>query len=330
MFSNVSRKYIIKPYPKTMSILGERMKTRLLDGRQLGKALTDRIRQELELAGIKPGLAVVLVGDNEASKLYVGSKQKKAQELGMRSFLHRLPADISEDELLGEIEMLSGRDDVHGILVQLPLPSHMDPYRVQQHIPPAKDVDGLNPFNQGALVLGRPTLVPCTPLGILYLLSAYGIPLEGKHAVIVGRSAIVGKPMALLLLEMNASVSVCHSKTKDLGRHTIQADIVVAAVGRPGLIQKTQIKEGATVVDVGQNRLETGRLVGDADLDGLVGHAGFLTPIPGGVGPMTVALLMWNTLLAFLLQEKPKAVRLPMLEGIHERLFGHLNLPLVS
>lgn len=304
------------------------METRLLDGRMLGKMLTDRIGHEIERAGIKPGLAVVLVGDNEASKLYVGSKQKKAQGLGMGSFLHRLPSDISEDELLGEIETLSGRNDVHGILVQLPLPPHIDPYKVQLHIPPTKDVDGLNPFNQGALLLGRPTLVPCTPLGILYLLAAYGIPLEGKQAVIVGRSSIVGKPMALLLLEMNASVSVCHSKTKGLGRYTIQADIVVAAVGRPGLIQKTHLKEGTAIVDVGQNKLETGKLVGDTDLDGLVGHAGFLTPIPGGVGPMTVALLMWNTLLAFLLQERPKGVRLPMLEGIHERLFGHLNLPL--
>lgn len=301
------------------------METRLLSGTALAKNLTDRIRKELLYAKAQPGLAVVLVGKNEASRLYVGRKQKKAQELGMRSVLCSFPHDIPEEELLGEVESLSQRPDIHGILIQLPLPPHIDPYRLQECIPSLKDVDGFNPYNQGLLLLGRPRLIPCTPLGILYLLVENGVQLKGKRAVVVGRSTIVGKPMALLLLQMHASVSVCHSKTLDLANYTRKADIVVAAMGRPGYLQKDHIQEGAVVVDVGQNRLPSGDLIGDTDIPRLMGHAGCLTPVPGGVGPMTVALLMWNTLLAFLLQEGPGKARLPRLGTLHEDLFGHLG-----
>jgi methylenetetrahydrofolate dehydrogenase (NADP+)/methenyltetrahydrofolate cyclohydrolase len=261
-----------------------------------GKALGAKVREEVAAAVAElghVGLATVLVGDDPASHIYIDLKQKAAQEAGMDARDLKLPATVSEDELLATLAELNADDSVDGILVQLPLPDHLDETRVIEAIAPEKDVDGIHPVNAGRLYLGRPGLVPGTPLGIMRMLDEYEIPLEGARAVVVGRSAIVGKPMAHLLLQRNATVTICHSRTQDLERHTLDADVLVAAVGRAHLISPDMVKAGATVIDVGMNRGEGKRVVGDVD-PGAMERAAYMTPVPGGVGPMTIAMVLQN------------------------------------
>lgn len=264
-----------------------------------GKRLADRVRSEVaaeaaELAHVT--LATVLVGDDPASHIYIGHKHRAASEVGIKPRDLRLPAESEEDEVLALVEDLNSDDAVDGVLVQLPLPRHVDEARVTASIDPMKDVDGLHPFNAGQLYLGRRTFVPATPLGIMRLLDEYRIQTAGTRAVVVGRSQIVGKPVAMLLLQGNATVTICHSQTDDLRRHTADADILVAAVGLPGVVTRDMVKQGATVIDVGITRTGAG-LVGDVD-DGAAEVAGHITPVPGGVGPLTVALLLENTVRA--------------------------------
>jgi methylenetetrahydrofolate dehydrogenase (NADP+)/methenyltetrahydrofolate cyclohydrolase len=278
-----------------------------------GKALGARVREEVaasvaELGHV--GLATILVGDDPASHIYIDLKQKAATQAGMDARDLKLPADTSEDELLATIAEVNADDDVDGLLVQLPLPDHIDENRVIEAIAPEKDVDGIHPVNAGRLYLGRPTLVPGTPLGIMRMLDEYEIPLEGARAVVVGRSAIVGKPIAHLLLQRNATVTICHSRTHDLERHTLDADVLVAAVGRTHLISADMVKAGATVIDVGMNRDESSRKVlGDVD-PGAMERAAFMTPVPGGVGPMTIAMVLQNAATAARLR-RPAAIATP-------------------
>jgi methylenetetrahydrofolate dehydrogenase (NADP+)/methenyltetrahydrofolate cyclohydrolase len=276
------------------------MTARLLDGKKVAQGIREDVAkktEELKSVGLTPGLTVVLVGDDPASKVYVGQKEKACKEVGFKSDLLELSGATTQEELLEVIGRLNGDPSVHGILVQLPLPSRIDPDAVLEAIDPAKDVDGFHPVNVGHLVAGIPCMVPCTPLGVVRMLESYGIDLAGKHAVIVGRSAIVGKPMAHLLLAKDCTVTICHSRTPDLASFTRQADLLVAAVGRPRLITADMVKPGAVVVDVGINRLETG-LVGDVDFEAVREVAGWVTPVPGGVGPLTIAMLLENTLTA--------------------------------
>jgi methylenetetrahydrofolate dehydrogenase (NADP+) / methenyltetrahydrofolate cyclohydrolase len=275
-----------------------------------GKALGAKVREEVaasvaELGHV--GLATVLVGDDPASHIYIDLKQKAAQAAGMEARDLKLPADTSEEDLLATIAELNADDDVDGLLVQLPLPDHIDENRVIEAIAPEKDVDGIHPVNAGRLYLGRPTLVPGTPLGIMRMLDEYEIALEGARAVVVGRSAIVGKPMAHLLLQRNATVTICHSRTQDLQRHTLDADVLVAAVGCTHLISADMVKAGATVIDVGMNRDESSRKVlGDVD-PGAMERAAYMTPVPGGVGPMTIAMVLQNAATAARLR-RPAAI----------------------
>jgi methylenetetrahydrofolate dehydrogenase (NADP+) / methenyltetrahydrofolate cyclohydrolase len=264
-----------------------------------GRALAARIREELkgEIAEFgEVRLATVLVGEDPASQIYIRLKHKAAEEVGIQAIDNRLPQDTPENELIELVEELNEDDAVDGILVQLPLPSHLDEARAIREISPVKDVDGLHPFNAGQLYLGRPTLVPATPLGIMALLAEHRIHLEGANAVVVGRSDIVGKPVAHLLLQANATVTICHSRTVDLPRQTLEADVLVVAVGSPEFVTADMVKQGSAVVDVGINRTEEG-IVGDVDPDAAE-HAAFLTPVPGGVGPMTIAMLLRNTVKA--------------------------------
>jgi methylenetetrahydrofolate dehydrogenase (NADP+) / methenyltetrahydrofolate cyclohydrolase len=265
-----------------------------------GKALAEKVRAQVarevsQLGGV--GLATVLVGDDPASHIYIDLKHKAAQAAGMEARDLKLPADITEEELLTAIEELNEDDSVDGLLVQLPLPDHLDENRIVEAIAPQKDIDGIHPFNAGQLYLGRPTLVPGTPLGVMRMLDEYGIPLEGARAVVVGRSAIVGKPMAHLLLQRNATVTICHSRTQDLQRHTLDADVLVAAVGRTHIIGADMVKAGAAVIDVGMNRGEGKKVYGDVD-PSAAELAAYMTPVPGGVGPMTIAMVMQNTVTA--------------------------------
>jgi methylenetetrahydrofolate dehydrogenase (NADP+) / methenyltetrahydrofolate cyclohydrolase len=267
----------------------------LMDGRALAERIRSETAQDVdELGGL--GLATVLVGDDPASQIYIRLKHEAATAAGIEAVDRRLPADVPEDDLLELVATLNADDAVDGVLVQLPLPDHLDEARVIRAVDPVKDVDGYHPYNAGHLYLGRPTHVPATPLGILRLLNEYRIPLAGARAVVVGRSQIVGKPMAMLLMHQNATVTICHSRTEDLGRQTLDADVLVAAVGHAGLISPDMVKQGATVIDVGMNRTDAG-LTGDVD-PGVAEVAGHLTPVPGGVGPMTVALLLANTVRA--------------------------------
>jgi methylenetetrahydrofolate dehydrogenase (NADP+)/methenyltetrahydrofolate cyclohydrolase len=269
----------------------------LIDGKALGAKVREEVAESVAALG-HVGLATVLVGDDPASHIYIDLKQKAATEAGMEARDLKLPADLSEDELLATIAELNAADDVDGLLVQLPLPDHIDENRVIEAIAPAKDVDGIHPLNAGRLYLGRPTLVPGTPLGIMRMLDEYEISLEGARAVVVGRSAIVGKPMAHLLLQRNATVTICHSRTQDLERHTLDADVLVAAVGRTHLISADMVKTGATVIDVGMNRDESSRKVlGDVDPSAME-EAAYMTPVPGGVGPMTIAMVLQNAVTA--------------------------------
>ena len=266
-----------------------------------GKAVAARVRAEVAEAvrqlESKPGLATVLVGDDPASHIYVGGKHKACAEVGIASIRHDLPADTSEADLLKVVRDLNDDSAVSGIIVQLPVPDHIDAAHVTSAVDPAKDVDGLTPTNAGLLVQGRNGLVPATPLGVMELLYEYDTPLEGAHAVVVGRSDLVGKPVASLLLAQNATVTICHSRTRDLAEECRRADVLVAAVGRPRLITGDMVKEGATVIDVGMNRTDDG-LVGDVDFDSAAERARAITPVPGGVGPMTIAMLLRNTVKA--------------------------------
>jgi methylenetetrahydrofolate dehydrogenase (NADP+)/methenyltetrahydrofolate cyclohydrolase len=269
----------------------------LIDGKALGAKVREEVAESVAGLG-HVGLATVLVGDDPASHIYIELKQKAAREAGIDARDLKLPADVSEEELLATIADLNADEAVDGLLVQLPLPQHIDESRAIEAIAPAKDIDGIHPLNAGRLYLGRPTLVPGTPLGIMRMLDEYEIPLEGARAVVVGRSAIVGKPMAHLLLQRNATVTICHSRTQDLQRHTLDADVLVAAVGRLHLISADMVRAGATVIDVGMNRDEASRKVlGDVD-PGAVERAAYMTPVPGGVGPMTIAMVLQNTVTA--------------------------------
>ncbi len=273
-----------------------------IDGREIARGVRDEARERASklrtASGITPGLAVVLVGEDPASKVYVRSKTRASEGVGLKSFQHTLPADTTQAELLALVDELNGDSSVHGILVQLPLPVGLDEAEVIERISPEKDVDGFHPYNMGRLVAGLPALAPCTPLGIIRLIESTGVNIEGKDAVVVGRSNIVGKPAALMLLQRNATVTVCHSRTAGLAEKVRGADIVVASVGRAGFVRGEWIKEGAIVIDVGINRLEDGRLTGDVDFKGASKRAAFITPVPGGVGPMTIAMLMSNTVSA--------------------------------
>jgi methylenetetrahydrofolate dehydrogenase (NADP+) / methenyltetrahydrofolate cyclohydrolase len=266
-----------------------------MDGTALAAKVHAQVKEEVaELGDL--GLATVLVGDDPASQIYIRLKHKAADEVGIRAVDKRLPADTPEDEVLELVAELNEDDDVDGILVQTPLPDQIDEAKVMRTIDPTKDVDGLHPFNAGQLFFGRQTLVPATPVGVMRLLDEYRIPIAGAGAVVVGRSLIVGRPLAMLLLHSNATVTICHSRTEDLTRHTLDADILVAAVGHPGLVTADMVKQGATVIDVGITRTDAG-LVGDVD-PGVAELAAYLTPVPGGVGPMTIAALLDNTLRA--------------------------------
>jgi len=272
----------------------------IIDGTKIAQDIRNEVRQKtMELRqqkSITPGLAVVLVGDDPASQVYVGRKAKACAEVGFLSREYKLPADTEEKKLLKIIKKLNKDELVHGILVQLPLPKHISTENIIAAINPDKDVDGFHPYNVGGLVTGTPLFVPCTPRGIMELISRSGIDLTGKEAVVVGRSNIVGKPMAFLLLAQNATVTMCHSRTKDLPSVTRRADVLIAAIGKPRMIKADMVKEGAVIIDVGVNRLENGKLAGDVDFDEVAPRASYITPVPGGVGPMTIAMLMKNTL----------------------------------
>jgi methylenetetrahydrofolate dehydrogenase (NADP+)/methenyltetrahydrofolate cyclohydrolase len=266
-----------------------------MDGAALAARMREEVKQEVAELG-HVGLATVLVGDDPASDVYIRLKHKAADQAGIEAIDHRLPATTAEDELVGLVEELNEDAAIDGILVQTPLPDQIEEARVMRAIDPMKDVDGLHPFNAGQLYLGRETLVPATPLGVMHLLNEYKIPLAGVRAVVVGRSSLVGKPMAMLLLQANATVTICHSRTDDLARHTLEADLLVAAVGLPGVITGDMVKQGATVIDVGITRTDSG-LVGDVAPD-VADVAAYLTPVPGGVGPMTIAALLGNAVRA--------------------------------
>jgi len=272
----------------------------IIDGNKIAQEIRNEVRlKTLELrrqTGIIPGLAVILVGDDPASQVYVGRKAKACAEVGFLSREYKLPAETEEKKLLKIIKKLNKDDQIHGILVQLPLPGHISTENIIAAIDPDKDVDGFHPYNVGGLMTGTPLFVPCTPRGIMELIARSGIDLKGKEAVVVGRSNIVGKPMAMLLLAQHATVTMCHSRTGDLPAVTRRADVLSAAVGKPHMIKADMVKEGAVVIDVGVNRLENGKLAGDVAFDDVAPKASFITPVPGGVGPMTIAMLMRNTL----------------------------------
>ena len=287
------------------------MSARLLDGRKLAARLKKEIRhsvEEMQGRGLRrPGLAAILVGRDPASEIYVRNKRKACVEAGIHSLAHDLPQAATEQDLLRLIDDLNRDERVDGILVQLPLPEQIRQTAIIEHIDPAKDADGFHPFNIGRLTQRIPLIRPCTPWGIVKLLEHYGIEARGKHAVVVGASNVVGRPMALELLLMGATTTVCHRFTTDLETHVSRADILVVAVGKPGMIPGEWIKEGAVVVDVGMNRLDTGKLMGDVDFDSARERASWITPVPGGVGPMTVAMLMSNTLEACMRRQEDSA-----------------------
>jgi len=270
----------------------------IIDGNALAaqtRADVARRTALLSSRGLTPGLAVVLVGENPASQVYVRNKVKACADAGLHSVLERYPASMTEAELLARIDALNVDPSIHGILVQLPVPAHIDAHKVIEAIAPAKDVDGFHVSSAGALMVGQPGFWPCTPYGCMKMLESIGYDLRGKHAVVIGRSNIVGKPMALMLLAQNATVTICHSATADLKAMTLQADVIVAAVGKRNVLTADMVKPGAVVLDVGMNRNDEGKLCGDVDYAGVSQVAGFITPVPGGVGPMTIAMLLVNT-----------------------------------
>jgi methylenetetrahydrofolate dehydrogenase (NADP+) / methenyltetrahydrofolate cyclohydrolase len=271
----------------------------LIDGNALAAQLRGNVATRaaaLKARGLTAGLAVVLVGENPASQVYVRNKVKACHDAGLHSVLERYPAEMTESELLARIDTLNHDDCIHGILVQLPLPSHIDANKVIEAISPAKDVDGFHVASAGALMVGQPGFWPCTPYGCMKMLESIGYNLRGKHAVVIGRSNIVGKPMALMLLQQNATVTVCHSATADLKAMTLQADVIVAAVGKRNVLTADMVKPGAVVIDVGMNRNDEGKLCGDVDFVGVSQVAGYITPVPGGVGPITITMLLVNTM----------------------------------
>ncbi len=273
----------------------------LIDGKKLSNKIEDEISKEVESLkpkGIVPGLAVILVGDDPASHTYVSMKEKSCKKVGFYSIVHKMPDTITQDEIIETIEMMNNNPRIDGILVQLPLPKHIDTTKILEVIDPKKDVDGFHPYNMGRLVEGLDAFAPCTPLGVMEMFKEYKIDLEGKDICVVGASNIVGKPMAALLLNANATVTVTHIYTKDLSSHTKKADIVIVGVGVPSLIKEDMVKDEAIVIDIGINKLESGKLVGDADFETLSKKCSYITPVPGGVGPMTIAMLLKNTLKA--------------------------------
>jgi len=276
--------------------------TGIIDGKAVAKEVQKQIKEEVEGLerrwGLAPGLAVVVVGDDPASHIYVRNKEKACKEVGIKSFEHLLPATILEKELLSLVQQLNKDKNVHGILVQLPLPPHIRAEKVFETISPYKDIDGFHPMSQGMLMLGADGFRPCTPMGIMRLLAAVGCDPKGKNAVVVGRSSIVGKPVALMLLEHHATVTICHSRTVSLRDEVGRADILVVAIGKAGLVRGDWIKPGAVVIDVGVNRLPSGKLSGDVEFETAKNRASAITPLPGGVGPMTICLLLYNTLKA--------------------------------
>ena len=279
------------------------MTAQLIDGNALSRQLRTEVAQRaaaLKARGTTPGLAVVLVGDNPASQVYVRNKVKACEDSGLHSVLEKYEADMTEDALLARVQALNNDPAIHGILVQLPLPKHIDAQKVIEAISPAKDVDGFHIASAGALMTGMPGFWPCTPYGCMKMLESLndgkGYDLRGKHAVVIGRSNIVGKPMALMLLQKDATVTVCHSRTADLKAQTLQADVIVAAVGKRNVLTADMVKPGAVVIDVGMNRNDEGKLCGDVDFEGVKNVAGWITPVPGGVGPMTITMLLVNTL----------------------------------
>lgn len=278
------------------------MTAKIIDGKKVSanilEKLTTQTKDLKKQFGRTPGLATVLVGEDPASQVYVRNKNKRCKEIGFQSFEQNLPADIPETELLQLVENLNQNPEVDGILVQLPLPNHIRSELILEAILPEKDVDGFHPINVGGLASGKDVLCPCTPSGVIEMLDYYDIPIEGKNAVILGRSNIVGKPQAFLLLRRNATITICHSRTKDLAQVTSSADLLVAAIGKPNYVTANMVKEGAILIDVGINRVD-GKLTGDVDFDPVAEKASYITPVPGGVGPMTIAMLMSNTLKAF-------------------------------
>lgn len=274
---------------------------KVIDGKKIAAEIQAEIEKDvavLKERGKQPGLAVVLVGDNQASRTYVRNKQKRTEAVGMKSVLIELPETVSEKELLETVETLNHDDTIHGILVQLPLPKHISEDKVIDTISSEKDVDGFHPLSVGNLFIGKPTFLPCTPAGIIELIKSTGESIEGKKAVVIGRSNIVGKPVAQLLLQENATVTIAHSRTRDLEKVASEADILVVAIGIAKFIKKEAVKEGAIVIDVGMDRDENNKLCGDVDYDDVVSKAGYITPVPGGVGPMTITMLLANTLRA--------------------------------
>lgn len=274
----------------------------LIDGKVVSQSVRDEVA---ELAsklkqdtGIVPGLAAVLVGDDAASEIYVRNKRKACEKVGIYSEEHKLPAETTEEQLLGLVNKLNEDTKIHGILVQLPLPGHIDETKILRTVSPLKDVDGFHPYNVGLLVEGNPRFVSCTPGGIIKMLDFYNIDIKGKDVVVVGRSNIVGKPVSMLLLHRHGTVTICHSRTKDLKEVTVRADILVVAIGRANFITADMVKDGAVVIDVGINRKDDGKLTGDVDFDAVSEKASYITPVPGGVGPMTIAMLLYNTYLS--------------------------------
>ncbi len=278
------------------------MTAKIIDGKKVSASILEKLTLQTENLkkkfGRSPGLATVLVGEDPASQVYVRNKNKRCKEIGFQSFEQNLPADIAEKELLQLVKNLNQNPEVDGILVQLPLPNHIRSELILEAILPEKDVDGFHPINVGGLASGKNVLCPCTPSGVIEMLDYYDIPIEGQHAVILGRSNIVGKPQAFLLLRRNATVTICHSRTKNLEEVTSSANILVAAIGKPNYVTANMVREGAVVIDVGINRVD-GKLTGDVDFNPVAEKASYITPVPGGVGPMTIAMLMGNTLKAF-------------------------------
>ena len=274
---------------------------KLIDGKAISQEIQEKIKNEVEKLDRKPGLAVILVGENPASCVYVRNKEKMCQKLGIQSFVYRLPEETSEEELLKLIDELNLNEEVDGILLQHPVPPQIDEHKAFNKISPEKDVDGFHEINRGKLTIGEDCFVACTPLGVITMLKHENIEIEGKRAVIVGRSNIVGKPLFELLLKENATVTVCHSKTKNLKEICAEADILIAAIGKPKFITADMVKEGATVVDVGINRID-GKLIGDVDFENVKEKVSYITPVPGGVGPMTMVTLMENVLKAYKLK----------------------------
>jgi len=278
----------------------------LINGKEVSASVKLRVKNETEKLvkekGIKPGLAVIIVGDDPASRVYVNSKKKACEEVGFNSFEYALSASTTQEELMELVEKLNNDPEVNGILCQLPLPKHLDENAVINSIKAEKDVDAFHPFNVGKIMIGEFAFLPCTPAGVMELIDSTGTEISGKNCVVIGRSNIVGKPMAMLLLHRSGTVTICHSKTQNLAEICANADILVAAVGRANFVTADMVKEGAVVIDVGMNRLENGKLCGDVDFEAVEKKASYITPVPGGVGPMTIAMLMQNTLTAAKLQ----------------------------